>query len=59
LNYQTATNAEARRILELEIENARLQKLVAELLIKNQELREGVGRPNSTVTNGLALANGR
>lgn len=28
------------RLEELEIENARLQKLVAELLIKNHELRE-------------------
>jgi hypothetical protein len=27
------------RILELEIENSRLQRLVAELLLKNQQLR--------------------
>ncbi len=27
------------RILELEVENIRLQQLVAELLIKNQQLR--------------------
>lgn len=27
------------RILELEIENTRLQRLVAELLLKNQQLR--------------------
>ena len=30
------------RLAELEYENVRLQKLVAELLIKNQQLREGV-----------------
>jgi hypothetical protein len=40
LNHQTNTNADSRRILELEIENARLRELVAELLIKNQQLRQ-------------------
>jgi hypothetical protein len=40
LNHQTNTNADSRRILDLEIENARLRELVAELLIKNQELRQ-------------------
>jgi hypothetical protein len=39
LNHQTNTNADSRRILELELQNARLQRLVAELLIKNQQLR--------------------
>jgi hypothetical protein len=39
LNQQTNTNADSRRILELELQNARLQRLVAELLIKNQQLR--------------------
>jgi site-specific recombinase len=39
LNHQTNTNADSRRILELELQNARLQQLVAELLIKNQQLR--------------------
>jgi hypothetical protein len=39
LNHQTITSGDSRRILELEIENARLQRLVAELLIKNQQLR--------------------
>lgn len=29
------------RIMELEIENLRLQRLVAELLLKNQQLRRG------------------
>jgi hypothetical protein len=29
-----------RRITELEIENSRLQRLVAELLLKNQQLRK-------------------
>jgi hypothetical protein len=28
------------RVMELEIENSRLQRLVAELLIKNQQLRK-------------------
>ncbi len=28
------------RIMELEIENSRLQRLVAELLLKNQQLRK-------------------
>jgi hypothetical protein len=40
LNHQTNANADSRRILELEIENARLRELVAELLIKNQQLRQ-------------------
>jgi hypothetical protein len=39
LNQQTNTNADSRRILELELQNARLQRLIAELLIKNQQLR--------------------
>jgi hypothetical protein len=34
------TNDEMREILWLERENARLQRLVAELLIKNEELRQ-------------------
>ena len=32
------------RMAELEIENARLQRLIAELLIKNHELREMLDR---------------
>jgi hypothetical protein len=28
------------RIMELEVENSRLQRLVAELLLKNQQLRD-------------------
>jgi hypothetical protein len=35
------------RIAELEIENLRLQRLVAELLIKNQQLRKRDGEPAS------------
>ena len=31
---------DASRLVELEIENSRLQRLVAELLIKNQQLRK-------------------
>jgi hypothetical protein len=34
------TNDEMREVLWLERENARLQRLVAELLIKNEELRQ-------------------
>jgi hypothetical protein len=34
--YQGAINT---RIVELEVENIRLQRLVAELLLKNQQLR--------------------
>jgi hypothetical protein len=39
LNHPASTIGDARRILELEIENERLQRLVAELLVKNQQLR--------------------
>ena len=42
----------SRRILDLEIENARLQQLVAELLVKNQELRQLI---NQTKTERSAL----
>jgi hypothetical protein len=34
------TNNEMKEVLWLERENARLQRLVAELLIKNEELRQ-------------------
>jgi hypothetical protein len=37
----------SRRILDLEIENARLQRLVAELLVKNQQLRQLIDQPNT------------
>ena len=40
-SHSQAPNAiTAARIIELEIENLRLQRLVAELLIKNQQLRK-------------------
>lgn len=29
------------RVMELELENSRLQRLIAELLLKNQKLRDG------------------
>jgi hypothetical protein len=29
------------RVMELEIENSRLQRLIVELLLKNQKLRDG------------------
>jgi hypothetical protein len=37
----------SRRNLDLEIENARLQQLVAELLVKNQELRQLIAKSNT------------
>ncbi len=40
-SHRHASNAmTAARIAELEVENMRLQRLVAELLIKNQQLRK-------------------
>jgi hypothetical protein len=36
---RTPVSADQHRIFELERENSRLQKLVAELLLKNQQLR--------------------
>ena len=36
----TGRNME-HRVMELEVENSRLQQLVAELLLKNQKLRDG------------------
>ena len=35
----TKNNIE-KRVMELELENLRLQRLVAELLLKNQQLRD-------------------
>jgi hypothetical protein len=40
LEHQTITSDEWRRAAYLERENARLQRLVAELLVKNEELRQ-------------------
>jgi hypothetical protein len=37
---QAIANDELRQIIWLERENARLQRIVAELLIKNEELRQ-------------------
>lgn len=36
----TERNTEVR-IIELEVENSRLQRLIAELILKNQKLRDG------------------
>jgi len=36
----TAPNSVDFRVMELELENLRLQRLVAELLLKNQQLRK-------------------
>jgi hypothetical protein len=45
---QAIKGDESRRIVYLERENARLQRLVAELLIKNEQLRQ-MSEPPSTV----------
>jgi hypothetical protein len=37
---QVSPNSIDFRVMELEIENVRLQRLVAELLLKNQQLRK-------------------
>jgi len=37
---QHRTDSTDLRMMELEIENSRLQRLVAELLLKNQQLRK-------------------
>jgi hypothetical protein len=40
LEHQAITSDESGRAAYLERENARLQRLVAELLVKNEELRQ-------------------
>ena len=40
LDHQAIKNDESSRTLYLERENARLQRLVAELLVKNEQLRQ-------------------
>ncbi len=40
LDHQAIKSDESRRIVYLERENARLQRLVAELLVKNEQLRQ-------------------
>ena len=40
VHYRTAAVSSTDRLAELEIENSRLHRLVAELLIKNQQLRK-------------------
>ncbi len=40
IHYRPSTTGCSDRLVELEIENARLNRLVAELLIKNQQLRK-------------------
>jgi hypothetical protein len=40
LDYQAMKDDESRRAVYLERENARLQRLVAELLVKNEQLRQ-------------------
>ena len=39
LDHETITTDESSRIVYLERENARLQRLVLELLVKNEQLR--------------------
>ncbi len=40
IHYRPPTTNRNDRLAELEIENSRLHRLVAELLIKNQQLRK-------------------
>jgi hypothetical protein len=40
MQYRPSTASSNDRLAELEIENSRLHRLVAELLIKNQQLRK-------------------
>ncbi len=40
LDYQAMKDDESSRAVYLERENARLQRLVAELLVKNEQLRQ-------------------
>ena len=40
LNHQASTSDELSRVAYLERENARLHRLVAELLVKNEQLRQ-------------------
>jgi hypothetical protein len=40
VNYRPPAASHNDRLAELEIENSRLHRLVAELLIKNQQLRK-------------------
>ena len=47
LDHQVIKSDESRRIVYLERENARLQRLVAELLVKNEQLRQMSEPPSS------------
>ncbi len=38
--HHATVSGDSEQILQLKVENARLQRLVAELLVKNQELRQ-------------------
>jgi hypothetical protein len=40
MDYRPPAVGDGTRLAELEIENSRLHRLVAELLLKNQELRK-------------------
>jgi hypothetical protein len=40
IRYGQSTASFSERLIELEIENSRLHRLIAELLIKNQQLRK-------------------
>jgi hypothetical protein len=47
LDHQAIKSDESRRIVYLEKENARLQRLVAELLVKNEQLRQMCEAPSA------------
>ena len=40
IHYQPSGSSRSDRLAELEVENFRLHRLVAELLLKNQQLRK-------------------
>ena len=40
VSFSRISSSESHRIAELELENLRLHRLVAELLLKNQQLRK-------------------
>ena len=45
--HSTTANIDSRRLAELESQNSNLQRLVAELLIANQQLRERATKNDS------------
>ena len=57
MDYQAIKNDESSRAFYLERENARLQRLVAELLVKNEQLRQ-LYVASTTVTDSPEISMG-